>query len=69
MILVVGSTGLLGGEISRRLAAAGKPVRALVRITSDQAKVDGLKECGAEIVEGDLRDRSSVDAASRVWPR
>jgi NADH dehydrogenase len=63
MILVVGSTGLLGGEISRRLAAAGKPVRALVRITSDQAKVDGLKECGAEIVEGDLRDRSSVDAA------
>lgn len=63
MILVVGSTGLLGSEISRQLAAAGKPVRAMVRPTSDPAKVDGLRECGAEIVKGDLRDRSSLDAA------
>jgi NADH dehydrogenase len=63
MVLVVGSTGRLGSEICRRLAAAGKPVRALVRATSDPAKVDQLRELGAEIVEGDLHDRASLDAA------
>jgi uncharacterized protein YbjT (DUF2867 family) len=63
MNLVVGSTGILGSEICRRLAAKRKPVRALVRSTSDQAKVDALKECGAEVVVGDVRDRASLDAA------
>jgi len=63
MILVVGSTGLLGREICRRLAAKGKPTRALVRASSDQAKVAELKGYGAEIVVGDLRDRASLDAA------
>ncbi len=63
MNLVVGATGLLGSEICRRLAAEGKPVKALVRSTSDQAKVDKLKEYGAEIVQGDVRDRASLDAA------
>jgi uncharacterized protein YbjT (DUF2867 family) len=63
MILVVGATGLLGSEICRRLTAGGKPTRALVRSTSDQAKVDKLKRCGAEIVQGDLRDGASLNAA------
>jgi uncharacterized protein YbjT (DUF2867 family) len=35
----------------------------LVRATSDQAKVDALRDWGAEIVHGDLRDRASLDAA------
>jgi uncharacterized protein YbjT (DUF2867 family) len=65
MILVVGSTGLVGREVVRRLAAKGKPVRALVRTTSDPAKVAELKAHGAEIVVGDLRDRASLDAACR----
>jgi len=65
MILVVGATGMLGSEICRRLAAAGKPVRALVRATSDQAKVEALRKLGAEVVQGDLRDRASLDAACR----
>ena len=63
MNLVVGATGLLGSEICRRLTAGGKPTRALVRSTSDQAKVDKLKGYGAEIVQGDLRDRVSLEAA------
>jgi uncharacterized protein YbjT (DUF2867 family) len=63
MNLVVGATGILGGEICRQLAAAGKPVRALVRATSDQTKVDGLKALGIETVVGDVRDRASLDAA------
>jgi uncharacterized protein YbjT (DUF2867 family) len=63
MNLVVGSTGLLGSEICRRLTAAGKPVRALVRATSDPAKVDTLKGYGVEIVEGDVRDPDSLRRA------
>jgi uncharacterized protein YbjT (DUF2867 family) len=60
MILVVGATGMLGSEICRRLAAAGKPIKALVRATSDPAKVDKLRGYGAEIVEGDVRDAASL---------
>jgi uncharacterized protein YbjT (DUF2867 family) len=63
MNLVVGATGMLGTEICRRLAAAGKPVRAMVRATSDPAKVDTLRGYGVEIVEGDVRDRDSLGAA------
>ena len=63
MNLVVGATGLLGSEICRLLAAEGKPVRGLVRPTSDPAKVERLQGIGAEIVRGDLKDRSSLDAA------
>ncbi len=63
MILVVGATGLLGSEICRQLAAAGTPVRALVRSTSDPGKVAALRQLGAEIVQGDLRDPGSLVAA------
>jgi NADH dehydrogenase len=61
--LVVGATGLLGNQICRLLAAAHKPVRALVRPTSDQNKVAQLESLNVEIARGDLKDRSSLDAA------
>ena len=64
-ILVVGATGRLGSEICRRLTAAGKSVRGLVRATSDQAKVDALKSHGVELVQGNLRDPASLAAACR----
>jgi uncharacterized protein YbjT (DUF2867 family) len=63
MNLVVGATGMLGGEVCRRLVAKGKPVRALVRTTSDPAKVEALRALGVELVQGDLRDRASIEAA------
>lgn len=63
MILVVGSTGYLGSEICRRLAEAGKPVRGLVRATSDSEKVARLKAMGVETVLGDLRNPPSLVAA------
>jgi len=63
MNLVVGTTGLLGGEIARRLAAAGKRVRALVRPTSDPHKLEALRNEGVELIEGDLKDRASLDIA------
>jgi NADH dehydrogenase len=63
MNLVSGATGTLGSEICRQLAAADKPVRGLVRVTSDPAKVDALKGYGVALVEGDLKDRASLDGA------
>jgi NADH dehydrogenase len=63
MNLVVGATGLLGSEICRLLAAEGKPVRALVRPTSDQNKVAQLENLNVEITRGDLKDRFSLNAA------
>ena len=65
MNLVVGATGLVGGEICRRLADEGKPAKALVRATSDPAKVDALKAKVVTVAVGDLKDRSSLDAACR----
>jgi uncharacterized protein YbjT (DUF2867 family) len=63
--LVIGATGLLGGEVVRRMRAAGEPVRALVRRGSDPAKVRGLEQVGAETVEGDLKHPPSLANALR----
>jgi uncharacterized protein YbjT (DUF2867 family) len=63
MILVAGSTGLVGGQICLDLAKADKAVRALVRSTGDRTKMERLKSLGIELAEGDLKDRSSLDAA------
>lgn len=60
MILVVGATGQLGTAIVRKLADRGLPVRALVRRTSNHKP---LTRDGVDIVFGDLRDRSSLEAA------
>lgn len=63
MILVIGATGFLGSEICRRLAGSGQQVRALVRTTSDRARLDALRSAGVELATGDLKDRASLDAA------
>jgi uncharacterized protein YbjT (DUF2867 family) len=61
-ILVVGSTGDLGGRVARLLMDKGQRVRCLVR---PQTPADGLESAGAEIARGDLTDPSSLDAACR----
>lgn len=63
MILVVGSTGILGSEICRRLTGSGKSVRGLVRSTSAPEKVAHLKAMGVETITGDLRDPASLASA------
>lgn len=63
MNLVVGATGLLGMEICRLLAEQGKPLRALVRKSSDPEKIAALKKMGADLAYGDMKDRASLDAA------
>lgn len=62
-VLVAGATGLVGGEAARILSSEGDAVRALVRSTSNDEKVAALKGAGIDVVEGDLRDRASLDAA------
>ncbi len=62
-ILVVGATGLLGMEICGQLTALNKNVKALVRKTSAAEKVNALKQLGAQLVEGDLKDQSSIKKA------
>ena len=54
---------MVGMEICRQLTASGKPVKALVRASSDAAKVSKLKDLGATVVEGDLRDAASLKTA------
>jgi uncharacterized protein YbjT (DUF2867 family) len=63
MNLIVGATGLVGGEICRRLAADRKPVRALVRPAGDASRIDELRAAGAELATGDLKDPASIQAA------
>ena len=60
MILVAGSTGLLGSEICRQLTAQQKKVRALVRKTSAPEKVNALKQMGCSLAEGDFKDKASL---------
>ena len=61
MILVVGATGLLGGEICRRLRERNLPVRALVRAGSPKAVE--LSSLGVEVSTGDLRNDADVEKA------
>jgi dihydroflavonol-4-reductase len=58
--LVTGGTGFVGSAVVRALLAAGEPVRALVRPSSDTRNLDGLP---VERVTGDLRDASSLHRA------
>ena len=65
MLLVVGATGMVGSEICQLLKSKSLPFRAMVRETSDPAKVERLKGLGAEIVKGNLCDLDSLKAACK----
>ena len=56
-VLVVGGTGLLGGQVVTELLSRGKRVRALVRPSSDATQ---LERAGAEIARGDMMDPASL---------
>lgn len=62
-ILVVGATGFLGMEICRQLIAANKIVFGLVRKTSANEKTNALTQWGIQLIEGDLKDRASIQKA------
>jgi dihydroflavonol-4-reductase len=59
--LITGATGFVGGHLATRLAQAGWTVRALVRPTSDTAR---LRALGAELASGSLDDVDALTAAA-----
>ena len=63
-VLVIGATGKQGGAVARHLLDDGWEVRALVR-DPDTDKARALLKQGAELVQGDLYDRASLDGALR----
>ena len=63
MIVVAGSTGVLGFEISRRLRERGRSVRALVRASSAPERVTALQALGCDVVTCDLKNRDSLAPA------
>lgn len=62
MNLITGATGLLGSHLVEQMVKREMPVRALVRRGSDRS---WLERQPAELVEGDITDRASLDAAMK----
>src|SRR5260370_15548785 len=60
MILIVGASGRLGSVVVQRVLAQGKSIRVMTRAPRGLAY---LKQQGAEIVSGDLRDRATLAGA------
>jgi uncharacterized protein YbjT (DUF2867 family) len=56
-VVVIGGTGMLGGQVVTALLSRGKRVRALVRPKSDAAL---LVRAGVEIAPGDMMDPASL---------
>ncbi len=62
-ILVAGATGSLGGRIAGGLLKGGEAVRVLARPTASTLP---LREQGAEVATGNLKDPASLRAACAV---
>jgi uncharacterized protein YbjT (DUF2867 family) len=60
LILVSGATGQQGGAVARSLLERGFGVRALTR-NPEKPEAKELADLGAEVVSGDLEDRSSIE--------
>jgi uncharacterized protein YbjT (DUF2867 family) len=64
IIVVTGATGRQGGAVTRSLLQGDWHVRALTRNPASQ-KAQALSALGAEVVQGDMNDRQSLQAAFR----
>lgn len=63
VVLVTGASGFIGSHLVDRCLSEGHRVKALVR--RGNPRISGLRSRGVEVVEGDVRDDASVDAAVR----
>lgn len=64
-VLVLGSNGHLGYNLTKLLLEKGYQVRAGVRSKNDEEKTRHLRALGAEIVEADLLNRGQLTEAMR----
>jgi len=62
LIVITGATGQQGGATARELLAGGHRVRAMTR-KPDGAAAKALAQLGAEVVQGDLNDATSLERA------
>ena len=62
LIVVVGATGKQGGAVARSLLDRGFRIRALTR-NPQKPEAQALADQGAEVVQGDMEDRSSMERA------
>jgi NAD(P)H dehydrogenase (quinone) len=60
MFAIMGVTGNIGGEVARRLLAAKKPVRAVMR---DDRKAAAWADRGCEIALADIQDSAALATA------
>jgi uncharacterized protein YbjT (DUF2867 family) len=58
--LIFGATGNIGGAAARALLKRGWQVRAVTR-TPDSEKAQALADTGAEVVQADMEDRTSLE--------
>ena len=68
-VLLAGATGMFGSQVARHLLDQPRArVRLLVRggdATQKRASLDPLLARGAEVIDGDLADRASLDRATQ----
>jgi nucleoside-diphosphate-sugar epimerase len=62
-VLVTGASGFIGSHLVNRCLRDGCRVKALVR--KGTSRIAALRASGVEVVVGDVRDASAVDAAAR----
>lgn len=62
-ILVAGATGNLGNRICRELIKRDAAVSAIVRTSTDPAKIDSLTKMGVSVIESDL---NSIDDIAKA---
>jgi uncharacterized protein YbjT (DUF2867 family) len=67
IVTVVGASGTLGGDIVKALLDRGAHVRAMVRATSNRAKLEALGV--TDFVVADLNDPASLQRAMASEPR
>jgi uncharacterized protein YbjT (DUF2867 family) len=62
LIVVAGATGKQGGAVARSLLDRGFRIRALTR-NPQKPEAQALADWGAEVVQGDMEDRSAMERA------
>jgi nucleoside-diphosphate-sugar epimerase len=62
LIVVAGATGKQGGAVARSLLDRGFRIRALTR-NPQKPEAQALTNRGAEVVQGDMEDRSAMERA------